>query len=195
MRSFSYLASGQVSQDVRDPSHTYTFAANDNGRNASASLNGSTVGSYLYNAFEQRVQKVAGGVTTQFVFDRFGHLLEEANGSGALQQEYIWLDDLPVAMVDDTGVIAGSLLHPHRPARHAAEDHRRQCQRRVGWPVRSLRQHDHHHRRELGHGHLGQLHTGTDNAAVTQQTCASPDNMPTPKLRSIKTGTAITILR
>src|SRR5690242_13540425 len=53
VRSFSYLASGQVSQDVRDPSHTYTFAANDNGRNASASLNGSTVGSYLYNAFEQ----------------------------------------------------------------------------------------------------------------------------------------------
>ena len=59
MRSFSYLASGQVSQDVRDGSHTYTFAANDNGRNASASLNSSTVGSYLYNAFEQRVQKVA----------------------------------------------------------------------------------------------------------------------------------------
>ncbi len=103
VRSFTYLPSGQVSQDVRDPSDTYTFAANDNGRNASASLNSSTVGSYLYNAFEQRVQKVAGGVTTQFVFDRFGHLLEEANASGVVQKEYIWLDDLPVAMVDDTG--------------------------------------------------------------------------------------------
>jgi len=31
---------------------------------------------------------------TQFVFDRFGHLLEEADGSGAAQKEYIWLDDL-----------------------------------------------------------------------------------------------------
>ena len=60
------------------------------------------MGSYIYNAFEQRVQKVAGGVTTQFVFDRFGHLLEEANGSGTVQKEYIWLDDLPVAMVDAT---------------------------------------------------------------------------------------------
>jgi len=59
-------------------------------------------GSYTYNAFEQRVQKVAGGVTTQFVFDRFGHLLEEANASGTIQKEYIWLDDLPVAMVDAT---------------------------------------------------------------------------------------------
>jgi uncharacterized protein RhaS with RHS repeats len=37
------------------------------------------------------------------VFDRFGHLLEEANSSGTVQKEYIWLDDLPVAMVDDTG--------------------------------------------------------------------------------------------
>ena len=60
-----------VSQDVRDPSHTYTFAANDNGRNASAALNGSTSGAYLYNAFEERVQKTAGGTVTQFVFDRF----------------------------------------------------------------------------------------------------------------------------
>jgi hypothetical protein len=61
------------------------------------------VGSYLYNAFEQRVQKVAGGVATQFVFDRSGHLLEEANGSGTVQRDYIWFDNVPVAMVDDTG--------------------------------------------------------------------------------------------
>jgi hypothetical protein len=103
-RSFSYLASGQVSQDVRDPSHTYTFAANDNGRNASAALNASTVGSYLYNAFEQRVQKTACASITQFVFDRAGHPLEETNGAtGAVLREYIWFNNLPVAMVDDTG--------------------------------------------------------------------------------------------
>ena len=103
VRSFTYAASGQVSQDVRDAGDTYTFIVNADGRNAGASLNGTAVGSYLYNAFEQRVQKIAGGITTQFVFDRSGHLLEEANGSGAVQREYIWLDDLPVAMIDDTG--------------------------------------------------------------------------------------------
>jgi len=32
-RTFTYLATGQVSKDVRDTSHTYTFTANDNGRN------------------------------------------------------------------------------------------------------------------------------------------------------------------
>jgi RHS repeat-associated protein len=50
------------------------------------------------------VQKTASSATTQFVFDRAGHLLEETNGAtGAAIREYIWLDDLPVAMVDDTG--------------------------------------------------------------------------------------------
>ncbi|HEX7684698.1 MAG TPA: RHS repeat-associated core domain-containing protein [Trinickia sp.] len=103
VRSFTYAASGQVSQDLRDASDTYTFTVNANGRNAGASLNGATVGSYLYNAFGQRVQKVAGGITTQLVYDRFGHLLEEADASGTALRDYIWLDDLPVTMVDDTG--------------------------------------------------------------------------------------------
>jgi RHS repeat-associated protein len=49
------------------------------------------------------VQKTAGGVTTQFVYDSSGRLLEEANASGVAQKEYIWLDDTPVAIVDDTG--------------------------------------------------------------------------------------------
>lgn len=80
-----------------------TFAANDNGRNASTSLNSAAVGSYLYNGFEQRAQKTAGAATTQFVYDESGHLLEEADGSGTVQKEYIWLDDMPVAMVDSTG--------------------------------------------------------------------------------------------
>jgi RHS repeat-associated protein len=60
-------------------------------------------GSYLFNAFNQRVQKVVGGTTTQFVYDEAGHLLEEANASGVVQREYIWLGNMPAAVVDDTG--------------------------------------------------------------------------------------------
>jgi YD repeat-containing protein len=67
---------------VRNPSSTYGFTVNNNGRNASASLNAGSVGAYLYNAFEQRAQKVAGGVTIQFVYDLSGHLIAESNGSG-----------------------------------------------------------------------------------------------------------------
>ena len=103
VRSFIYEASGQLTQDARDGSHAYTFTVNGNGRNAGASLNGAVVGTYLYNAFGQRVQKVAGGITTQLVFDSLGHLLAEADGSGAVLRDYIWFDNVPVAMVDDTG--------------------------------------------------------------------------------------------
>ena len=50
------------------------------------------------------MQKTVGSnVTSRFVFDRFGHLLAEANGSGVVQKEYIWLDDVPVAVVDESG--------------------------------------------------------------------------------------------
>ena len=45
MSSFSYLVRGQVSQDVRDPFDSYTFAANDNCRNESAALKIWNVGS------------------------------------------------------------------------------------------------------------------------------------------------------
>jgi RHS repeat-associated protein len=103
VRSFVYAASGQVTQDVRDPSDTYTFTVNADARNSCAALNGVAVGSYLYNALGQRVQKVAGGATTQLIFDRSGHLLEEADGAGTVLRDYVWLDNLPVAMVDDTG--------------------------------------------------------------------------------------------
>ena len=111
VRGFTYANSGQVTEDVRDPTHTFTFVPNDNGRNSSAALNASTVGTYLYNAFEQRAQKVAGGATTQFVYDQAGHLLVEANASGVTQKEYIWLDDVPVAMVDSTGTPTLYFIH------------------------------------------------------------------------------------
>jgi len=88
---------------VRDASQDYTFVANDNGRNASAALNGTNAGAYLYNAFEQRAQKAVGIATTQFAFDRSGHLVAEANAGGAARKEYLWLDDVPVGLVDDTG--------------------------------------------------------------------------------------------
>jgi RHS repeat-associated protein len=104
VRSFSYLPTGQVSNDTRDPSHAYVYNYNQTGRFTSATLNGSTTGTYLVNGLEQRVAKTVGTTTTHFIFDRLGHLLAEADGAtGATQKEYIWLDDLPVAMVDDTG--------------------------------------------------------------------------------------------
>jgi YD repeat-containing protein len=85
VRTFGYLASGQVSGDQRTATSDYTFAYNNDGRMQTASLNSSGVGSYVYNGFEQRAQKTAASAVTDFIFDRFGHLLAEANdATGAM---------------------------------------------------------------------------------------------------------------
>ena len=85
-------------------SYAYSPSANQiSGITNSATPPATGSGTYLFNAFNQRVQKTAGSTATQFIYDEAGHLFEEANGSGTVQKEYIWLDDLPVAMVDDTG--------------------------------------------------------------------------------------------
>ena len=103
VRSFTYANTGQVSQDARGGSTSYTFTYNNDGRIASSTLNGSTVGTYAYNGVEQRVAKTTT-TTTHDVYDRFGHLMSEDDGSGNVIREYIWLGDLPVALVDNTGM-------------------------------------------------------------------------------------------
>jgi RHS repeat-associated protein len=71
---------------------------------------------YTVNAFGQRVMKsVASGgsaaVATSYAYDEQGHLLAENNATtGAAQQEYVWIDDLPVAQIEANGTIY--YIHP-----------------------------------------------------------------------------------
>ncbi|WP_249279164.1 RHS repeat-associated core domain-containing protein [Bordetella genomosp. 5] len=102
-RSFSYQSSGQLVQDNRSDGNTYAISLNADGRRAGVSLNGTPVGSYLYNAIGQRVQAISGSNTTHFIYDQRGRLLVEASASGGARREYMWLDDLPVALVDVAG--------------------------------------------------------------------------------------------
>ncbi|MBS0577490.1 MAG: RHS repeat protein, partial [Proteobacteria bacterium] len=58
---------------------------------------------YLSNAFGQRVMKSKAGDTTQTiksVFDEQGHRLGDFNSSNATIEEYLWMDDLPIGVVD-----------------------------------------------------------------------------------------------
>jgi RHS repeat-associated protein len=107
-QTYAYDAVGNRSSlAVGSTTSSYTYASNANQITAITNTvvppSAPATGSYLYNAFHQRVQKVVGSTTTQFVHDQAGHLIAESNGSGAVQREYIWLDDMPVAMVDSTG--------------------------------------------------------------------------------------------
>jgi len=103
-RSFTYFATGQTKTDQRTPTSKYSYTADGVGRLSGASLNNSSIASYTHNGFEQRVGKTVGSTVTDLIYDRAGHLLAEANDStGTMIREYIWMDDKPVAMVDDTG--------------------------------------------------------------------------------------------
>jgi RHS repeat-associated protein len=65
------------------------------------------------NGLGQRVQKSAGGVTTIFVYDEAGHLLGEYDGTGALIEETVWMEDLPVATFRPSGGgVAIYYVHP-----------------------------------------------------------------------------------
>ncbi|QAU24556.1 hypothetical protein EO087_11630 [Dyella sp. M7H15-1] len=82
---------------VRQAGSVYGFGYNDRNRMAVAQLAGNTVGSYTYNALNQRVQKVANGVSQRFSYNEASQMLAEY---GATNRDYIWMDGIPVANVD-----------------------------------------------------------------------------------------------
>jgi RHS repeat-associated protein len=82
--------------------NTYGFGYNGRNRLTTAQLNGSTVGSYTYNALGQRTAKVATfpvSVSQRFVYDEASQLIGEY---GTTNKDYIWLGSLPVAVIDNT---------------------------------------------------------------------------------------------
>jgi RHS repeat-associated protein len=83
---------------------TYGYAYNARNRLSLAQLNGSTVGTYTYNALGQRIGKVTSAAE-RFAYDQSGQLLAEY---GATNRDYIWLGSLPVAVIDNT--INGSVV-------------------------------------------------------------------------------------
>ncbi|WP_081916689.1 RHS repeat-associated core domain-containing protein [Luteibacter sp. 9135] len=85
-------------------SGTYGFGYNQRNRLTVVQNGGATVGSYVLNTFGQRVQKVAGGLTARFDYDEGSHLLGESTGTTT--RDYVWVDDLPVGIVDRNGTTA-----------------------------------------------------------------------------------------
>jgi RHS repeat-associated protein len=71
-----------------------------NGRNRMTLVQqgGGTVGTYVYNANNERIAKTASNVTTRFVYDEASQLVSEA--SGTTRRDYISVTGVPVAVVD-----------------------------------------------------------------------------------------------
>ena len=99
--TYDYGDTGELKTDGKKG---LTFSYNRARRLAQATENGQEKGSYLYNASGQRVKKQANGKTIHFHYDLQGQLLAETDQTGALIREYVYLANLPIAMMTGDGV-------------------------------------------------------------------------------------------
>lgn len=86
-----------------------------NGRNRMTVVqqNGTTVGSYVYNANGERVLKTAGSVSTRFVYGEGSQLLSELGGTTG--RDYVAVGGVPLAVADGASlgfIIADGLGTP-----------------------------------------------------------------------------------
>jgi RHS repeat-associated protein len=101
-RSLSYDAAGNI---VGDGNFTFTYS--DRGRLASAITSSGTV-TYTYNGLGQRARKtgptpLVGTGASYFVYDEAGQLLGEYDANGYPLYETVYLQDLPVGVMKQTG--------------------------------------------------------------------------------------------
>ena len=94
------------------PAKTYTYDANgspttDNINQYSYDTRGrltqaiTATGTYNYgiNALGQRVQKIKSATGTVYHYDLQGHLIAETDTTGVVKQEYVYLYDMPLAVL------------------------------------------------------------------------------------------------
>jgi YD repeat-containing protein len=109
-RTLGYNPGGDLALDIHAGGVTYGYGYNAAKRLVAVNQNGSSAGAYAYDFNGQRVwrQTFAGGAAqVAYVYDEAGHLLAEQNAStGAAMREYVWIDDMPVALLDISGSTA-----------------------------------------------------------------------------------------
>jgi RHS repeat-associated protein len=82
-------------------SGSYVYGYNDRNRMTSVQKDGATQATYSLNALGLRVQKTVGGQATLFDYNEDSQLISEASGSNL--RDYVWLDGMPVGVVDSNG--------------------------------------------------------------------------------------------
>lgn len=92
-QSYQYDATGNITNDSL---HSLSYDAR--GRLVQANTT-----TYRLNALGQRTAKTNAGVSTRYLYDEAGHLLYETGASG--NKDYIYLGDLPVAVIPATAQI------------------------------------------------------------------------------------------
>jgi YD repeat-containing protein len=92
-RSFSFDANGST---LTDGNNQYVYDAR--GRMAGATTASGTT-FYKVNALGQRVRKTNLTDDRVFLYDMRGHLIAETGPAGVLKREYLYLNDIPLAVI------------------------------------------------------------------------------------------------
>jgi RHS repeat-associated protein len=79
----------------------------------SSVTSGAMTTSYIVNALGQRAKKSNASTTMLFMYDEAGHLIGEYDATGALVQETLWMNDIPVATLRPNGAGGVNLFYIH----------------------------------------------------------------------------------
>ena len=89
-KSYQYDLVGNI---INDGTHSYQY----DDRNRLIGVG--TTANYTLNGLGQRVAKTANGEQTLFVYDEAGQLIAEADQTGAVLREYVYLGNQPIAVL------------------------------------------------------------------------------------------------
>jgi RHS repeat-associated protein len=109
VRSFSFDANGSTTDDGINQ---YVYDARGRLVQSIGSLGTTT---YQVNALGQRVRKTNTTDDRVFVYDARGRLIEGANPAGQVLTEYLYLGDIPVAVVNAQGTYFVQVDHLNTP--------------------------------------------------------------------------------
>jgi uncharacterized protein RhaS with RHS repeats len=116
VRAFSYDGAGNITADTRG-STTYTYRYNKRGRLDQLTIGATVTADYTYDGLERlairNLQNMTPAGTTHYLYDLAGHLLVEADDTGQTLREYVWLDDMPLAVVSDVNTSSPNLYYVH----------------------------------------------------------------------------------
>ncbi|WP_289016551.1 RHS repeat-associated core domain-containing protein [uncultured Methylobacterium sp.] len=113
VRSFLYDAAGNQTSDTRSGT-AYVTTISDAGRIGQVSVGGSVKANYSYDgrnrlSVRQTLNATPSG-TTHVIHDVWDHPIVETNGAGQAVREYVWVGDIPVAVLDGSSTPANPTL-------------------------------------------------------------------------------------
>jgi RHS repeat-associated protein len=116
VRSFTHDAAGNLTHDDRAGT-VYRYIYNDRGRLQQLRIDNEIRANYRYDFFERinwrQTQNMTPAGATHYIQDLQGQLIVEASDTGTPLREYIWLDDIPLAVFADLDTASPQLYYVH----------------------------------------------------------------------------------